>query len=317
LSHIKFRAEEPDYGACSGPYQASGKRERIMHKSIFLPFTSYGAQSGALAFAASLAGAFDGAATGLFASKALTLLDAALRSRIGKEALESGYAAAEELSDTFYEQQHQTRAKEADAWFEAEKAKLAEGARLKLGTPFELFESAADQARDECVFHDITVASFDLGLSIYDDVVEGALFATGRPLALIRDFAPNRALKDLTITLAYKPSPPMLRAQQQALPLLKLAKRVLLTCAPEGAGQTRGDISRFAAYLLEHGIKAEIHTVAGTGEAALELERFHLKQESDLLVMGAYSHSRLRQMVFGGFTRHFLSSKNCNLFMAH
>jgi hypothetical protein len=130
-----------------------------MHKSIFLPFTSYGEQSGALAFAASLASEFDGAATGIFASKSLTLLDPALRSKVGKEALESGYAAAEELSDTLYEQQHKDRAKEAGLWFEAEKAKLSEGARLMLAKPFELFESAADQARDECAFHDITVAS--------------------------------------------------------------------------------------------------------------------------------------------------------------
>jgi nucleotide-binding universal stress UspA family protein len=288
-----------------------------MHKSIFLPFTSYGEQSGALAFAASLAGAFDGAATGVFSSKSLTLLDAALRSKVGKEALESGYAAAEDLSDTLYEQQHKDRAKEAGAWFEAEKAKLAEGSRLKLGKPFELFESAADQARDECAYHDITVASFDLGLSIYDDVVEGALFATGRPLALIRQFEPDRKLSGLTITLAFKPSPPMLHAQWHALPLLKLAKRVLLAFAPEGAAPSRDSVSRFKAYLGEHGVKAEIHTLAGGNDAAAEMESFHLAQNADLLVMGAYSHSRLRQLVFGGFTEHFLDRKTCNLFLSH
>ncbi len=288
-----------------------------MHKSIFLPFTSYGEQSGALAFAASLAGAFDGASTGIFSSKSLSLLDAALRSKVGKEALESGYAAAEDLSDTLYEQQHLSRAKEAGVWFEVEKAKLAEGARLRLGKPFELFESSADQARDECAFHDIAVASFDLGLSIYDEVVEGALFATGRPLALIRQFEPDRKLSDLTITLAYKPSPPMLRAQWHALPLLKLAKRVLLACAPEGAAPSRDSVNRFKAYLGGHGVKAEIHTLPGNNDAAAEMESFHLAQNSDLLVMGAYSHSRLRQLVFGGFTRHFLDRKSCNLFMSH
>ena len=288
-----------------------------MHKSIFLPFTSYGEQSGALAFAASLAGAFDGAAAGIFASKSLSLLDAAMRSKVGKEALESGYAAAEELSDTLYEAQHKDRAKAGGAWFEAEKAELADGARLHLGEPFELFESAADQARDECAFHDITVASFDLGLSIYDDVVEGALFATGRPLALIGKFAPERKLSDLTITLAFKPSPPMLHAQWHALPLLKLAKRVLLACAPEGSGQNREEVSRFAVYLAEHGVKPEIHTLPKGRDAAEEMEKFHLSQSADLLVMGAYSHSRLRQLVFGGFTEHFLDRKTCNLFLSH
>jgi nucleotide-binding universal stress UspA family protein len=148
-------------------------------------------------------------------------------------------------------------------------------------------------------------------------VVEGALFATGRPLALIRAFRPDRKLSDLTVTLAFKPSPPMLRAQWHALPLLKLAKRVLLTIAPEGAGQTRESVSRFAAYLSQHGVKAEIHTLPQVKDAALELERFHLKQDADLLVMGAYSHSRLRQLVFGGFTSHFLSSKTCNLLLSH
>jgi nucleotide-binding universal stress UspA family protein len=288
-----------------------------VYKSIFLPFTSYGRQEGALAFAAALAGEFDGAATGVFASKSLSLLDTALRKEIGETALRKGYAAAEELSDKFYTDQYEKRASAAGEWFSAEKAKLTEGARLSLGSPFDLFSAAAEQARDECVFHDITVASFDLGLTIYDDVVEGALFATGRPLALIREFAPNRKLSDLTITLAYKPSPPMLRTQWHALPLLKAAKRVLLASAPEGAGQTREEISRFLAYLGAHGIKAEFHALKGGDGAALELERFHLKQDSDLLIMGAYSHSRLRQLVFGGFTSHFLASKTCNLFLSH
>jgi nucleotide-binding universal stress UspA family protein len=52
-------------------------------------------------------------------------------------------------------------------------------------------------------------------------------------------------------------------------------------------------------------------------DAAEEMEKFHLAQKADLLVMGAYSHSRLRQLVFGGFTRHFLDRKSCNLFLSH
>jgi nucleotide-binding universal stress UspA family protein len=288
-----------------------------MYKSIFVPFTSNGDQTGALAFAACLASSSGASAKAVFSSKSLSLLDIALRSQIGDMYMSHGYAAAQELSDKQYQEQYEKRAKAGGDWFAAEKAKLKNGRPLSLGEPLELFEEGAEQIRDECAFHDITAASFDLGLTIYDDVITGALFSTGRPLVLIKSFEANRALSDLTVTLAYKPSPPMLHAQWHAMPILQAAKRVLLLGIAEKGKEEQGDFDRFTAYLAAHKIKAEPHYLTEKGEAPKQIEAFCAAQSSDLLVMGAYSHSRLRQLIFGGVTDYFLAHKSCNLFLSH
>lgn len=287
-----------------------------MYKSIFLPFTSYGNQTGALAFAASLATASGASAHGVFSSKSLSLLDVALRSQIGDAYMKAGYAAAQALSDKHYKDQYEKRARAGGDWFEAEKKKLKNGKPLTLGKPLELFDEAAEQIRDECAFHDITVASFDLGLTIYDDVITGALFSTGRPLVLIKDFEAGRKLSDLTVTLAWKPSPPMLHAQWHAMPILQAAKRVILLGIEESEADGRSDFNRFEAYLASHGIKAEPHFLQEKGYVPEQIESFCKAQGSDLLVMGAYSHSKLRQLVFGGMTQYFLANKPCNLFLS-
>jgi nucleotide-binding universal stress UspA family protein len=288
-----------------------------MYKSIFVPFTSNGDQTGALAFAASLATASDAKATAVFSSKSLTLLDLALRSQVGDMYINHGYAAAQELSDKHYKDQYERRAKAGGDWFAAQKAKLKNGKTLTLGEPLELFDEGAEQIRDECAFHDITVASFDLGLTIYDDVITGALFSTGRPLVLIKSFEANRKISDLTVTLAWKPSPPMLNAQWQSMPILQAAKRVLLVGIMEKGRDERADFDRFTAYLGTHKIKAEPHYVTEKGYAPEQIEAFSKSEGSDLLVMGAYSHSRMRQLIFGGMTQYFLDNKVCNLFLSH
>ncbi len=288
-----------------------------MYKSIFLPVSSHGDQHAALAFAAALAQGLDGEAEAVFASKSLTLLDAAQRHDVGDVLIKQGYGASQDLLDELYLKQYHEREKSVAAWFEGKRAGLRDSGRLVWRESLELFGESAEQIRDECLFHDITVASFDLGTTVFDDVVTGALFSTARPLVLIRAFEPGRKLSDLTITLAFKPSPPMLRAQWDALPLLKLAKRVLLVGVEEGDSNYDASLVRFSKYLGGHGVSCEHFNLTDPGDPAAKLEAFHFAQKSDLLVMGAYSHSRLTQLVFGGFTRHFLSRANCNLFLAH
>jgi nucleotide-binding universal stress UspA family protein len=74
----------------------------------------------------------------------------------------------------------------------------------------------------------------------------------------------------------------------------------------------------FAAHLAALGVKAEEHSLAANGETPQAvLSRFYESRCANLLVMGAYSHSRLRQLVLGGFTRHFLRAKSHTLLMVH
>ena len=124
-----------------------------------------------------------------------------------------------------------------------------------------------------------------------------------------------KTLADSTIILAWKQSPQTLRAQWFALPLLQKAKRVVVTHVQEG--DAAEDIQGVLRYLEQHGIKADAKPLANVQDAALGLEQAYAEVKADLLVMGAYSHSRLREMVFGGFTRYFLTNSQCNLLLAH
>ncbi len=289
-----------------------------MYKSIFIPLSSHGDQLPALAFGASLAEAFDASAECAFASKSLILLEGEQSDKVGEMYRKEGYVASQNLAEKFYQEQFAKRAKQVQQWFELSKEKLASGRRLQWRESLDLFGETAEQVRDECSFHDLTIASYDLSTSILDDVVTGALFATGRPLVLMHSFPEGKDLSKLTVVLAWKFTPQTLRAQWLSLPILKKAGKVLIVNVDEGEETpSTEELAKLTAYLKRHGVNAHPHTISNVKSPAATLEQYYAEQKADLMVMGAYSHSRLREMVLGGFTRHFLNSRTCNLMLAH
>jgi nucleotide-binding universal stress UspA family protein len=289
-----------------------------MYQSIFIPLSSHGNQLPALAFGASLAEAFDAGAECVFTSKSLLLLEGEQNEKVGKMYRKEGYTASQNLAEKLYQEQFNNRAKQVQQWFELSKEKLAGGRRLVWKDSLDLFGETAEQVRDECSFHDLTIASYDLSTSILDDVVTGALFATGRPLVLMHSFPEGKDLSKLTVVLAWKFTPQTLRAQWLALPILKKAGKVLIASVDEGEEATSADeLTKMTTYLKRHGVNAHPHTISNVKSPAAALEQYYAEQKADLMVMGAYSHSRLREMMLGGFTRHFLNSRTCNLMLAH
>jgi nucleotide-binding universal stress UspA family protein len=117
--------------------------------------------------------------------------------------------------------------------------------------------------------------------------------------------------------IAWNGSTEQARATAFAMPLLRGASRVAVVTVEGGTvpGPTGAQLAR---YLQRNGIPAEPLTVfperRSTGEALLA------KADAlgcDLLVKGAYTQSRLRQMIFGGMTRHILASAQLPVLMAH
>jgi nucleotide-binding universal stress UspA family protein len=110
------------------------------------------------------------------------------------------------------------------------------------------------------------------------------------------------------------------RAVDAALPLLKAAKRVTVALfnpqsGPDGHGQEPG--ADLALYLARHGVQVEVRvesTSTDTGHALLALAA---DVKADLLVMGCYGHSRLREMLVGGTTRTVLARMTLPVLMAH
>ena len=146
------------------------------------------------------------------------------------------------------------------------------------------------------------------------DAVDAAMFETGRPLVLIP--AGVSSVIGNRVMIAWNGSTQAALAVTAALPLLHLAGQVDIVQI--------GDIgkdapaSELALYLSLHGIKTETHAIdlgiRDIGGALIDAaERF----ESDLIVMGAYGHSRFRERILGGATRGLLADSPWPLFMMH
>lgn len=145
--------------------------------------------------------------------------------------------------------------------------------------------------------------------------LEAALFETGRPILIAPPKAPS-SLGD-TMVIAWNGSTETGRTIAFAMPFLKQANKVVVVSVEEAMvpGPTGQEVAR---YLGRNGIDASaVDSVAGKrslGEAMLEEAA---AQGADLLVKGAYTHSRLRQMIFGGATSHILAYTEMPVIMAH
>jgi len=145
--------------------------------------------------------------------------------------------------------------------------------------------------------------------------LEAALFESGHPV-LIAPPTPPQGL-GRNVLVAWNGSTEQARTTAFAMPLLREAE--IVTVLTVEGGMTPGPSGKDAAmHLRMHGIAATAVTIVPgqrtTGEAILD----HAKSLGcDLLVKGAYTQSRLRQMMFGGTTRHILASATLPVLMAH
>jgi nucleotide-binding universal stress UspA family protein len=145
--------------------------------------------------------------------------------------------------------------------------------------------------------------------------LEAALFESGHPVLIAPPAVPQSLAQNILV--AWNGSTEQARTTAFAMPLLQTAKRVTVLSV-EG-GMTPGPTGEEAArHLRMNGIPAEPVTIAPNGRATGEAILEHAKLLGcDLLVKGAYTQSRLRQMMFGGATRHILANATLPVLMAH
>lgn len=184
----------------------------------------------------------------------------------------------------------------------------------------------ADVVRREACLADLVVA----GQSDPDDdeawigerFVESLLLGCGRPV-LVVPYAGRFASVGATAMVAWSGTREATRALHDALPLLRLARTVHVVCAPHDGGAARereAPGEHAVASLRYRGIDATLHTLPGVaGDAALgELLLSRAADLGvDLLVMGAYGHARMREVVLGGVTQTLLGAMTVPVFFSH
>jgi nucleotide-binding universal stress UspA family protein len=141
--------------------------------------------------------------------------------------------------------------------------------------------------------------------------VDDLVMRAGRPLLVA---PPSAQWLDLRSCLvAWKDTPEARRAIVDALPLLHKAKDVTIVEIMEregGRSEATARVHDVAAWLARHGISASEVVPETTGHAAEQLDRIAATVGAGLIVAGAYGHSRIREWVLGGVTRHLLGSSD-------
>ena len=153
----------------------------------------------------------------------------------------------------------------------------------------------------------------DQGVSI--DTVEAALVGAGRPV-LIVPAAPLVSLPE-TMVIAWKAAPEAARAVTAAMPLLSKAKQILIVTVAEEEGLSDEEGARLMTALGWHGLNASTRHLRPDRLGAADTLLAAAAEQSALVVMGAYGHSRLREWVFGGFTEHVLRGAAVPVLMMH
>jgi nucleotide-binding universal stress UspA family protein len=145
--------------------------------------------------------------------------------------------------------------------------------------------------------------------------IELVLAGSGRPVLI----APTRARPSISGTafVCWKETPEAARAVGAALPLLADAQRVVLANVDEGVGQSELALRAVARQLARHGIDAETRLLPRNKPVPEALAAAAEAHEADLIVLGAYGHSKAREVVFGGCTRAFLDSASVPVLMMH
>ncbi len=142
------------------------------------------------------------------------------------------------------------------------------------------------------------------------------ILRSGRPVLVTPNGIPNKDIGK-RVVIAWNASREVARAVADAMPLLETADSVdILTVAANSDGEVPG--ADIAHHLAHHGVVANVKSMGDPGsEPGDALLKYVTDTSADLLVMGAYGHSRLREFVFGGVTRHVLKAMTVPVLMSH
>jgi nucleotide-binding universal stress UspA family protein len=148
-------------------------------------------------------------------------------------------------------------------------------------------------------------------------MIEGALFESGRPLIVV-PYIQKQGLKLDRVILSWEGGRMAARAIADAMPLLARAKAVDLVIVTERGKNEEITGVTMSEHLARHGVAAAVKRIA-KGDIAVQdaILDYVADSGADLIVMGGYGHSRLREFILGGVTRSILKSMTVPVLMSH
>ncbi|RVN40667.1 universal stress protein [Sinorhizobium meliloti] len=139
-------------------------------------------------------------------------------------------------------------------------------------------------------------------------VIEGALFYSARPVLLAANLR-SVTLEPKNVLLAWNSTIESARAARESLDMMQNAEGVHLVLVDPKTKNGGGPGADVATYLARHGVKVAVDQLASAGRPVEEVLAQHARDTSaDLIVIGAYGHSRIRERVFGGVTKSMIDA---------
>jgi nucleotide-binding universal stress UspA family protein len=224
----------------------------------------------------------------------------------------AGYLIAAEMESV------EAGLKRAEEKFRGAAGQVRAGSDWRARVQFPLTEIAAEARAADLV---ITSRNDRRGASDYNVAHPGALIMqTGRPVLVTPPGASE--LKVTSVVVAWKDTREGRRAVSDALPFLQRAKSVHVVEICENKAEAPATAARLADvahHLLRHGVQATVDADIAERDAAAADQLLDLaeRREADLIVAGAYGHSRFQEWVFGGFTRALLAQSTRAVLFSH
>ena len=211
------------------------------------------------------------------------------------------------------------------------------GLRVAVDTAVAQLGALTDVVAARARYADLVVLRrpYGTGRGIEDEaVIEAALFGGMAPVLVVPDIdisgtgrpdtgTPGTGMPATDprhVVLAWNQSREALVATRRAMPLLRRAGMVsIVVIDPPAHGSERSDPGGMLCQMLvRHGVRAEVTVLAKSLPRVSDVLSRHLRDaNADLLVMGAYGHSRLREAILGGATRDMLETAKVPVLMAH
>lgn len=151
----------------------------------------------------------------------------------------------------------------------------------------------------------------------WDALVEAVLFESGRPVYLVPEqFKAGGTIRNILV--AWCNSRESARAIAEAIPFLRASSNTRLVTVDPDDSEPQEDAVNITAHFNRYGAKAEVRCVDSSGRSVSEvLLNEARRMAADLIVMGAYGHSRLREWIIGGTTREMIRRSEIPILLAH
>lgn len=170
----------------------------------------------------------------------------------------------------------------------------------------------------ETRLHDLCILDSESeAIDIDRDLIEAALLDSGRPVIVVPPGFTSFSARHVVV--AWDGSSKAARALFDALPILRIAEMVEVIQV-EGEKDLSGSIpgSMLVDHLLSHKVKIIAKTIlADNGDVPQAFRQYAERSAVDLIVMGGFAHSRIRQLILGGVTQALLRHCNVPLFLSH